>query len=149
VHKRKHYSNVTVKGFDGLNPLDVVCYVGESGVSEKSCSTEIMENGDVLGINESSGAIKGKVKTSDIYVDSESIGEVGSLVIKDRRDLSDDGLLSVIITIDQEHREVICSPNIVSKGFIYVKDHQQMIKDMLFIQTCCMHTYLHIFCYIK
>lgn len=90
----------------------------------------IMENGEVLAINEKSAYIKGAVKTSDVYVDSESVGEVGSLVIKDRRDLSDDGLLSVIITIDQEHKEVICSPNIISKGFIYVKDHQQMIRDM-------------------
>lgn len=97
----------------------------------------IMENGDVLGITDKNASVKAKVKTSDVYVDSESIGEVGSLVIKDRRDLSDDGLLSVIITIDQEHKEVICSPNIVSKGFIYVKDHQQMIKDMqeLVIET--------------
>ncbi len=90
----------------------------------------IMENGEVLAINEKSAYIKGAVKTSDVYVDSESVGEVGSLVIKDRRDLSDDGLLSVIITIDQVHKEVVCSPNIISKGFIYVKDHQQMIRDM-------------------
>ncbi len=100
----------------------------DTGVKQENIF--IMENGDVLGINDKNASVKAKVKTSDIYVDSESIGEVGSLVIKDRRDLSDDGLLSVIITIDQEHKEVICSPNIVSKGFIYVKDHQQMIKDM-------------------
>jgi ribonuclease J len=93
-------------------------------------NTFIMENGDVLAIDENQASIKYKVKTSDVYVDSESIGEVGSLVIKDRRELSDDGLLSVIVTIDEEHKEVICAPNIVSKGFIFFKDHQQMAMDM-------------------
>lgn len=90
----------------------------------------IMENGDVLAIDKDHAYIKTKIKTSDVYVDSESIGEVGSLVIKDRRELSEDGLLSVIITIDEEHHEFSCTPNIVSKGFIYIKDHQKMIKEM-------------------
>ena len=93
-------------------------------------NTFVLENGDVLAIDKEKAYVKTKVKTSDVYVDSESIGEVGSLVIKDRRELSDDGLLSVIITVDNEHKEVICSPNIISKGFIYIDDHQQMIKDM-------------------
>jgi len=90
----------------------------------------IMENGDVLAINDEKAYIKTKVKTADVYVDSESVGEVGSLVIKDRRELSDDGLLSVIVTIDEEHREVSCIPNIVSKGFIYLKDDSKMIEEM-------------------
>ncbi len=100
-------------------------------------NTFIMENGDVLAINKDTAYIKGKVQTADIYVDSESIGEVGSLVIKDRRELSDDGLLSVVITIDQEHREVTCIPNIVTKGFIYIKDHERMVKEM---QTLALET---------
>ncbi len=90
----------------------------------------LMDNGDVLAIDKEKAYIKGQVKTSDVYVDSESIGEVGSLVIKDRRELSEDGLLSVILTIDEEHREISCTPNIVSRGFIYTKDQQKMIKEM-------------------
>ncbi|XMB71964.1 ribonuclease J [Mycoplasmatota bacterium WC30] len=101
-------------------------------------NTFIMENGDVLAINEEKAYLKGKVKTSDIYVDSESIGEVGSLVIKDRRELSEDGLLSVIITISEKRHEISCTPNIISKGFIYIKDHLVMVKDMqeIVIKTC-------------
>lgn len=108
----------------------------DTGIPKEN--TFIMENGDVLAINEDKAYIKGKVKTSDVYVDSESIGEVGSLVIKDRRELSDDGLLSVIISIDEENHEVACAPNIVSKGFIYMKNHDKMIKDMqeLVINAC-------------
>lgn len=93
-------------------------------------NTFIMENGEVLAISSEKAYIKTTVKTSDVYVDSESIGEVGSLVIKDRRELSDDGLLSVILTIDQEHLEISCIPSIVTKGFIYIKDHEKMIKEM-------------------
>ncbi|MGE4571790.1 MAG: ribonuclease J [Candidatus Izemoplasmatales bacterium] len=93
-------------------------------------NTFILENGLVLAFSNGKAYIKGKVKTSDVYVDSESIGEVGSMVIKDRRELSEDGLLSVVLTISQQKYEVICMPNIVSKGFIFVRDNFQMIKDM-------------------
>lgn len=96
----------------------------------KSENTFIMENGDVLALTPNNAYIKTKIKTADIYVDSESIGEVGSLVIKDRRELSEDGLLSVILTISQDNYEVMCSPNIISKGFIFLKDSDKMTKDM-------------------
>ena len=98
-------------------------------------NTFIMENGDVLAINEDKAYIKTKVKTSDVYVDSESVGEVGSIVIKVRRELSDDGLLSVIVSIDSIQKKIICSPNIISKGFIFIRDNSEMIRDMQEIVT--------------
>jgi ribonuclease J len=100
----------------------------DTGVKEEN--TYILENGQVLAFNKDKAYIKTKIKTADVYVDNESIGEVGSMVIKDRRELSEDGLLSVVLTISQRNYEVICLPNIVSKGFIFVRDNFQMIKDM-------------------
>jgi ribonuclease J len=100
----------------------------DTGVNQDN--TFIMENGDVLALSPDKAYIKTKIKTADIYVDSESIGEVGSLVIKDRRELSEDGLLSIILTISQEAYEVMCTPNIISRGFIYLKDDSKMTKDM-------------------
>ncbi len=100
----------------------------DTGVLKEN--TFILENGLVLALTKDSAYIKTKVKTSDVYVDSESIGEVGSMVIKDRRELSEDGLLSVVLTISQKKYEVICMPNIVSKGFIFVRDNIQMMKEM-------------------
>jgi ribonuclease J len=100
----------------------------DTGVKPEN--TFIMENGDVLALSEDKAYIKTKIKTSDVYVDSESIGEVGSLVLKDRRELSEDGLLSVILTISQENYEVMCTPNIISRGFIYLKENDKMTKDM-------------------
>jgi ribonuclease J len=100
----------------------------DTGVKPEN--TFIMENGDVLALSNDKAYIKTKIKTSDVYVDSESIGEVGSLVLKDRRELSEDGLLSVILTISQENYEVMCTPNIISRGFIYLKENDKMTKDM-------------------
>lgn len=100
----------------------------DTGVKPEN--TFIMENGDVLALTPDNAYIKTKVKTSDIYVDSESIGEVGSLVIKDRRELSEDGLLSVILTISQANYEVMCTPNIISRGFIYLEENDKITKDM-------------------
>jgi ribonuclease J len=93
-------------------------------------NTFIMENGDVLALTANSARIAGKVQTSDVYVDGAAIGEIGSQVIKDRRELSEDGLLSVVMTINQERKEVICTPSVISKGFIYFKDNEQMIKTL-------------------
>lgn len=100
----------------------------DTGVTKENVF--IMENGDVLALTDKKAYIKGKVKTSDVYVDSESVGEVGSLVIKDRRALSEDGFMSITMTINEERKEVICTPNIISKGFIFIKDNQKMIKDI-------------------
>jgi ribonuclease J len=100
----------------------------DTGVDKDN--TFILENGLVLAFSNEKAYIKTKVQTSDVYVDNETIGEVGTMVIRDRRELSEDGLLSVILTISQRNYEVICQPNIVSKGFIFVKDNIDMIKDM-------------------
>jgi ribonuclease J len=100
----------------------------DTGVDKDN--TFILENGLVLAFSNEKTYIKTKVQTSDVYVDNETIGEVGTMVIRDRRELSEDGLLSVILTISQRNYEVICQPNIVSKGFIFVKDNIDMIKDM-------------------
>lgn len=100
----------------------------DTGVDKDN--TFILENGLVLAFSKEKTYIKTKVQTSDVYVDNETIGEVGTMVIRDRRELSEDGLLSVILTISQRNYEVICQPNIVSKGFIFVKDNIDMIKDM-------------------
>lgn len=100
----------------------------DTGVPKEN--TFILENGLVLRLKKNHAEINGHVKTANVYVDNETIGEVGNMVVKDRRELSDDGLLSVIITINQETKKLAVNPNIVSKGFIFVRDNIQMIVDM-------------------
>lgn len=93
-------------------------------------NTFVMDNGQVLAISKEGARIAGTVQVSDVYVDGGAIGEIGSQVIKDRRELSEDGLLSVVLTINQERREVICVPTIISKGFLFMRDNEQMMKDL-------------------
>jgi len=90
----------------------------------------ILENGDVLALTKTTSRVAGKINTSDVYVDGAAIGEIGSQVIKDRRELSEDGLLSIIMTINQVRREVICEPTIVSKGFLFMRDNDEMLRKM-------------------
>jgi ribonuclease J len=90
----------------------------------------VMDNGQILAIGKDGARIAGSVPTSDVYVDGSAIGEIGSQVIKDRRELADDGLLSIIMTINQERREVICEPTVVSKGFLFARDNDTMIRKL-------------------
>ncbi|MBU1144640.1 MAG: ribonuclease J [Firmicutes bacterium] len=100
----------------------------DTGVKKEN--TFVLDNGNVLAVSLEGARIAGQVPTSDVYVDGAAIGEIGSQVIKDRRELSEDGLLSVVLTINQLRKEVICAPTIISKGFIFMKDNEQMIKDL-------------------
>ncbi|MFA5006953.1 MAG: ribonuclease J [Candidatus Izemoplasmatales bacterium] len=90
----------------------------------------IMDNGDVLALTINTARVAGKVHAADVYVDGAAIGEIGSQVIKDRRELSEDGLLSVVMTINQDRKEVICVPTVISKGFLFMKDSDPMVKKL-------------------
>lgn len=100
----------------------------DAGVKPEN--TFILDNGDVLALTKTTARLDGKVQTADVYVDGSAIGEVGTQIIRDRRDLSEDGLLSVVMTINQKRQEVVCAPSIVSRGFIFMKDNNEMIKDL-------------------
>ena len=70
-----------------------------------------------------------KIKTEDILIDGKSAGDIGDLVLKDREMLSDSGIVIVDVNIDKEKRTIINKPNIITKGFIYVKENIDMIKE--------------------
>jgi len=101
----------------------------DTGVKPEN--TFVLDNGQVLAVSKDGARVAGQVKTSDVYVDGSAIGEIGSQVIKDRRDLSEDGMISVVMTINQVRKEVICTPKIISKGFIFMKDNELMMKDLM------------------
>jgi len=70
-----------------------------------------------------------RIKTEDILIDGKSAGDIGDLVLKDREMLSDSGIVIVDVNIDREKRTIINKPNIITKGFIYVKENIDMIKE--------------------
>ena len=80
------------------------------------------ENGNLIESDE-------KVKVEDILIDGKTIGDIGDLVLKDREMLSDSGIVIVNANIDKQTRTIINKPNILTKGFIYVKDNIDMIKE--------------------
>ena len=70
-----------------------------------------------------------KIPTEDILIDGKTVGDIGDLVLKDREMLSDSGIVIVDVNIDKENRSIINKPNVVTKGFIYVKENIDIIKE--------------------
>ncbi|WP_296113717.1 ribonuclease J [uncultured Anaerococcus sp.] len=89
----------------------------------------ICENGDVIEFTKKSAAKKGKVQAGNVLVDGSGIGDVGNIVLKDRKHLSEDGLMVVSITFDRHTQELLAGPEIVSRGFVYVKENQDIIEN--------------------
>ncbi len=98
-------------------------------------NTFVLENGDILSLrNHEIKKTKERVSGEDIYVDGNRIGEVGSVVIRDRKMMSNDGILVVIANIDMEKRKLLIKPNITTRGFILVNENEELIKK---IETIC------------
>ncbi|MDU6064649.1 MAG: ribonuclease J, partial [Anaerococcus sp.] len=87
------------------------------------------QNGDVFEFTKKSARINGKVQAGNVLVDGSGIGDVGNIVLKDRKHLSEDGLLVVSLTIEKHSQKVLSNPEIVSRGFIYVKENQDLIEN--------------------
>ena len=90
----------------------------------------VMDNGDVLAVTKRTARVAGKVQSGTVYVDGKGIGDIGNVVIRDRKILSEDGLLSPIITVDTENKVMIGKPVIISRGFIYMKEHGDLTSEM-------------------
>jgi len=90
----------------------------------------IMRNGDVLELNKRGAFINKKVTAGDVYVDGSRIGDVGSVVIRDRKLMSSDGILVTILNIDVNKNELLIKPNITTRGFIMVNENKKLIEDI-------------------
>ena len=98
----------------------------ECGVDPNN--TFILENGDVLAINDHSARNAGHVTAGDVYIDGEGIGDISKDIIRERRMLSEDGMFSLVITIDTKKKIIPIEPQVVSRGFIYMKDSEALTK---------------------
>ena len=98
----------------------------ETGVKKEN--TFIIENGDVIAINEHSARYAGHVTAGDVYIDGNGIGDISSSIIKERKSLSEDGMFSLVITIDSKNKTLPIEPQVVSRGFIYMKDSEELTK---------------------
>lgn len=89
----------------------------------------VAENGDVIEVSQERIALTGKVPAGQVLVDGLGVGDVGNIVLRDRRQLSQDGILICVVTIDKQTGEVVAGPDIVSRGFVYVRESEQLIED--------------------
>jgi len=89
----------------------------------------VLEDGDVLELSPQAGKITGKVTASNVYVDGLSVGDIGSVVLRDRRMLSKDGIVMVIIAVNRQTGKLVGRPDIVSRGFVDTRESRDMIEE--------------------
>ncbi len=89
----------------------------------------ILSSGDVLELDESGAGVTGQVPVGDILVDGLGVGDVGNIVLRDRQHLSEDGIIIVVMTLEVGSGQVLAGPDIVSRGFVYVRGSESLMDE--------------------
>ncbi len=90
----------------------------------------MLQNGRVLEINEDSAEFTGTVQSGRVLVDGLGVGDVGNIVLRDRQHLSQDGLIIIVLTMDGSTGDVIAGPDVISRGFVYVRESENLMDDV-------------------
>ena len=91
--------------------------------------TFILSSGDVLELSHEKGEVVGKVQAQGIFVDGLGVGDVGNIVIRDRQLLAENGLLIVVVTLEKYSNTIVAGPDIVSRGFVYVRESENLMDE--------------------
>ena len=95
----------------------------------------ILKSGDVLALDENSAEIVDKVHTGEILVDGLGVGDVGNIVLRDRQHLAEDGILIVVLTLEKGTNQLLAGPDIVSRGFVYVRESEGLMEEARCVLT--------------
>lgn len=89
----------------------------------------IIHSGDVLALDEKEAKVIDKVHTGAILVDGLGVGDVGNIVLRDRQHLAEDGILIVVLTLEKRTNQLLAGPDIVSRGFVYVRESESLMEE--------------------
>ena len=98
------------------------------GIKEEN--TFIMKIGQVIELDRKEAKITGSVPSGRVFVDGFCVGDVGNIVIRDRKLLSEDGLIVVVVGISAQNREILAGPDVISRGFVYVRESEDLIENI-------------------
>jgi len=101
----------------------------------------ILNNGKVLELDKENARVAGIVPAGRVLVDGLGVGDVGSVVLRDRQHLSQDGLIIAVLTLDHETGSVVAGPDIISRGFIYMKESEVLIEEIKVLLRKQLQTY--------
>jgi len=89
----------------------------------------VLRSGDVLELSEEKAEVVGKVQTGAILVDGLGVGDVGNIVLRDRQNLAENGIIIVVLTLERFSNQLLSGPDIVSRGFVYIKESEGIMVD--------------------
>lgn len=89
----------------------------------------LLSSGDVLELDEEKAQVVDRVQTGAILVDGLGVGDVGNIVLRDRQHLAEDGILIVVLTLEKYSNQVLAGPDIVSRGFVYVRESEGLMDE--------------------
>ena len=89
----------------------------------------ILSSGDVLELDHECAKVSGRVHTGAVMVDGLGVGDVGNIVLRDRQHLAEDGIIIVVMTLEAGSGQVLAGPDIVSRGFVYVRGSESLMEE--------------------
>jgi ribonuclease J len=89
----------------------------------------IAEKGEVIEFKDGKMMPGGKVPSGNVLIDGIGVGDVGNIVLRDRRLLSQDGILIVVVTLSRREKNIVAGPEIISRGFVYVRESEKLMDD--------------------
>lgn len=105
----------------------------EMGINKRNIFK--LENGSVLELTADSAKITGSVQAGEVLVDGYGVGDVGSIVLRDRQHLAEDGIIIVVAAINGKTHKLVKEPEVITRGFVYMRDNEGLMEELRKIAT--------------